>query len=108
MVTIRVEGPYGAERLDALVDTGFDGFLSLPQSVIFRLGLKRAGSILVQSANGSVSSGDSYVASVGWLAGPRQCISIVSSIEMTSIGTRLLDGSLVELDFRSARKVEIR
>ncbi len=37
--TITVVGPKGEKSLTAIIDTGFDGFLSLPSDVLHNLGL---------------------------------------------------------------------
>jgi clan AA aspartic protease len=108
MVSIWVEGPYGTERVETLIDTGFNGFLSLPRPIISRLGLKPYGPVLRLSADGTLSSGESFTASVRWVSGLKSVIALASPIETAMVGTRLLDGFFVELDFGHRQTVQIR
>ena len=40
VVRLRMHGPAGQDQeIEAVIDTGFDGWLSLPSSIIARLGL---------------------------------------------------------------------
>jgi predicted aspartyl protease len=40
VVRLKVRGPAGQEEeIQAIIDTGFDGWLSVPSSVVARLGL---------------------------------------------------------------------
>jgi predicted aspartyl protease len=42
VIRLRVQGPGGHEReLDAVIDTGFNGFLTLPPLLVNELGLVR-------------------------------------------------------------------
>ncbi|MDE2736209.1 MAG: hypothetical protein OXI72_17565 [Gemmatimonadota bacterium] len=42
VIRLKVQGPIGQEReVDAVVDTGFNGFLTLPPRLITPLGLTR-------------------------------------------------------------------
>jgi clan AA aspartic protease len=67
--TIRLEvvGPSGQqEQIEAIIDTGFTGFLTLPAALVAVLGLPwlcRQAGIL---ADGSVDFFDVYIATVAW------------------------------------------
>jgi len=40
IIRLMVRGPAGQEQeIEAIIDTGFDGWLSLPSSIVVRLGL---------------------------------------------------------------------
>ena len=66
VVRLRVHGPTGAADIDAVVDTGYDGFLALPPDVVARLGLPRQSSVRVVYADGSHSWCGIYTAEVEW------------------------------------------
>ena len=66
-IPLTVRGPAGQEReVEAVIDTGFDGTLSLPLADIIALGLpwRRRGRALL--ADGTDSVFDIYEATVVW------------------------------------------
>ena len=57
IVHLMVRGPAGQEQeIEAIIDTGFDGWLSLPSSLVVRLGLvwHRRGRALLADGSESV------------------------------------------------------
>ena len=73
IISLSVEGSEGQSReIDAVIDTGFDGFLTLPSSLIQELGLvwRRRGRAML--ADGSDSLFDIYEATVIWDGRPRR------------------------------------
>ena len=67
VISVTVGGPSGASnRIDAVVDTGFDGFLTLPAQVIQGLGLawRRRGRAML--ADGSDNLFDIFEGTVLW------------------------------------------
>ena len=92
--TIRliVRGPTGQEHaIEAVIDTGFDGTLSLPLADITALGLpwRRRGRALL--ADGTESVFDIYEATVVWDGRPRRVAVDAADIEPL-VGMRLLNG----------------
>jgi len=92
--TIRliVRGPTGqAQEIEAVIDTGFDGALSLPPADITALGLpwRRRGRALL--ADGTTSLFDIYEATVLWDGAPRRVVVDAADIDPL-VGMRLLDG----------------
>jgi clan AA aspartic protease len=68
VIHLTVRGPAGQEQeIEAIIDTGFDGWLSLPSSLVAGLGLvwHRRGRALL--ADGSESVFDIYEAKVDWV-----------------------------------------
>jgi clan AA aspartic protease len=73
LVRLTVGGPGGQEQeIEAVIDTGFDGSLSLPPTLIDTLGLpwRRRGRAVL--ADGSESVFDIYEATLIWDGAPRR------------------------------------
>ena len=73
VISLNVRGPRNQEReIEAVVDTGFNGFLTLPASLIKELDLvwRRRGRAVL--ADGSDSVFDIYEAIVRWNNRPRR------------------------------------
>ncbi len=67
IIPIVVRGPSGQEReMDAVIDTGFTGFLTLPFSLIVALGLTWRGQAQAELGDGSLHQFDVYEATVLW------------------------------------------
>lgn len=67
VVTLRVRGPHGREFMtDVVIDTGFNGFLTLPTAVIVDLGLPFAGAAIAQLGDGSLVRTDAFKALTLW------------------------------------------
>ena len=52
--------------IDAVVDTGFNGFLTLPPALVAELGLARLGQKSLMLANGARDVFDTYGVTVSW------------------------------------------
>lgn len=85
------------QQYEVIVDTGFTGWLVLPEAEIRRLGLVRAGSQYSVIASGSEAEFDYYQASVLWHGQLRE-IEVFQSIDQPLLGMELLEGSRVALD----------
>ena len=73
IISLNVGGPKNQGRsINAVVDTGFNGFLTLPASLIQELGLvwRRRGRAML--ADGRDSLFDIYEATVTWNSRPRR------------------------------------
>lgn len=92
--------------LETVLDTGFVGDLSLPSTVIRRLGLVRAGSLNFILANGAPARLRTYHARVFWH-------DLLLDVEVTQtgdvplIGIRMLRGSRVTMDILPGGEVII-
>ena len=107
LVTLTVHGPAGDEQqVEAVIDTGFDGMLTLPSNVIVALGLpwrSRGRAIL---ADGSESIYDIYEGSVLWEGMPRRVL--VDAVETTPLlGMGLLEGSELRIEAKEGGQVTI-
>lgn len=67
VIRLRVQGPGGHEReVDAVIDTGFNGFLTLPPLLVTALCLARLSRGRALLANGSEEVFDIYGVTVLW------------------------------------------
>jgi clan AA aspartic protease len=92
IIRLTVRGPEGQEReVEAVIDTGFDGTLTLPPALIAALGLAwhRRGRALL--ADGSESLFDIYEATVVWDGEPRRIAVDEADIDPL-VGMSLLYG----------------
>ena len=72
IIQLDILGPGGQiQTVDAVVDTGFNGFLTLPAQAIAALGLQRSGSVRVVLVDGSEDLFPTYKAAVRWEGSPR-------------------------------------
>ena len=86
VIGLRVRGPGGVESsVDAIIDTGFSGSLTLPSAVISTLGLVRVSKSHAILADGSDCPFDVFEMEVEWGTGWR-------SILVSAVGTEVLAG----------------
>ena len=98
VVAIDVEGGDGVSHsLEVALDTGFTGYLVLPQGIISRLGLRYRGRRSIILADGERSTINSYASAVTW-HGLRRDVIIFESRSESLLGTALLSNSRVTLD----------
>src|SRR5712692_4809445 len=99
-IRLMIRGPNGQiQRVSAVVDTGFDGLLSLPLAIIMRLGLswhRRGRAIL---ADGSECVFDVYAGTVVWDRRKR-AIPIDEADTTPLVGTALLAEYELKAEFR--------
>jgi clan AA aspartic protease len=84
-------------RVTAAVDTGFNGHLILPPTVVATLQLPWLGADPAELADGRVELFDVYRATVLWQGQPRT-IEIEESNSQPLLGMKLLDGQKLEID----------
>jgi clan AA aspartic protease len=108
IIHLVVRGPAGQEqKIEAILDTGFDGWLSLPSSLIVGLGLpwRQRGRALL--ADGRESVFDIYEASVIWDGEPRR-IHVDEAETAPLVGMSLLEGCELGIEVQPGGKVTIR
>lgn len=91
---------------EAIVDTGFNGSLTLPAETILRLGLSWRGRSSVTLANGAVEWCDVYRATVVWESSPRSVLAEAAESEPL-IGKRLLEGCRLTIQVVHGGEVRI-
>ena len=107
VVGLSLRGPSGRVRdVEAVVDTGFDRFLTLPPGVVTELDLAFVGVNLVQLADGSDATLDSYAVTVLWDGRPRRVITYVSDAAPL-VGMALLAGHSLCVDVERGGRVII-
>jgi clan AA aspartic protease len=108
IIRLLVRGPLGLpQRIEAVVDTGFDGWLSLPPSLIALLGLpwRRRGRAFL--ADGSESLFDIYEGTVVWNRRRRR-IPVDEADTSPLVGMALLNGYELNVQVRTSGKVTIK
>lgn len=92
VVDLTVHGPDGqAETLEFVVDTGFDGTLTLHPSVVAALGLPALSASRAILADGSETVFTTYIAHVSW-GNARQEVVVDASEGAHLLGMGLLEG----------------
>jgi clan AA aspartic protease len=92
--------------INAVVDTGFTGDVSLPTSTIRRLSLRPLGQRLFTLANGELSVMNAYSGRVLWHERPHDVV-VIQSEDAAMIGINLIWGSRVTLEARTDGNVSI-
>lgn len=106
-IRLRVKGALGHEReIEAIVDTGFTGALTLPSSLISspNLAWRSRGSAIL--ANGGIDHFDKYAATVVWDGRPRRILVESADIEPL-VGMRLLRGYDLHIQVTNGGSVKI-
>ena len=102
-----LRGPSGQARaVDAVVDTGFDRFLTLSPVMVTDLDLAFAGYSRVVLADGSDVALDSYAVTVLWDGRPRRVVAYVSDAAPL-VGMSLLAGYQLCVDVEDGGRVVI-
>jgi len=107
VIRLRVRGPAGQDQeIEAIIDTGFDGWLSLPSSIVAQLGLvwHRRGRALL--ADGSESVFDIYEATVDW-DGQARRVPVDQAETVPLVGMSLLEGHELVVEVRSGGSVKV-
>ena len=108
IIRLAVRGPTGLEQeIEAVVDTGFDGWLSLPPALIAQLELQWRRRGRAQLADGSECVFDIYEGMVVWDEGMRR-IAIDEASTAPLVGMALLDGYELNIQVRNGGSVTIK
>ena len=85
------------EKVEAVIDTGFNGYLTLPNNLINSLNLQQAGSRRVTLGDGNIVVLEMYFAKVLWHGQEREILGLQAD-GGTLIGMSLLYGSRLVLE----------
>jgi clan AA aspartic protease len=108
VIELTVRGPTGqVEKTRVVIDTGYDGYLTLPPSLIrwLQLAWKRSG--IAELADGSQCQFDIYEAMVTW-HGRRCSVAVDEADTDPLVGMSLLKGSELKVQVRKGGKVSIK
>ena len=106
-ITLTVGGAPGSEsRVDAVIDTGYSGQLTLPPRVVAGLGLQRIGVSRATLGDGSRVDFDVYNATVRWL-GNTVDVHVDEAEAVPLVGMDLLHGHHLQIDVKHGGRVLI-
>nr|WP_208492145.1 clan AA aspartic protease [aff. Roholtiella sp. LEGE 12411] len=97
MSVIILPPEHSGVEIECVIDTGFEGFLTLPPSVIAALGLPYLININANLANNSSVETNVYLATVVWNGVERNIAALMGRRPL--IGTALLENYHLSIDF---------
>ena len=107
VITLSMQGPEGqAQEVDAVVDTGFTGFLTLPPALITELALPFETTGHATLADGSEVSFDTYRVTVLWEGQPRYVLADAADTTPL-VGMLFLDMHDLSIQVRNGGRVLI-
>jgi clan AA aspartic protease len=104
-IRCRLTGNHAVE-MEAVVDTGFTGFLALPSDTVEAIRLPYARSMYVNLADGSTIEVAVHTATISWNEEVR-AVEVLSTGTRPLIGTLLLDGNELTVHFEDAGLVTL-
>ena len=106
-IAVDIMGDDGHSRsVEAVLDTGFNGPLSLPTDIVQMLGLQSVGQRTFELANGELFEFDVYLAAVAWHERPTDAL-VLRSEGSPLLGMTLLWGSRITFDALDGGEVTI-
>ncbi len=107
VVPLPLQGPEGqAREVQAVIDTGYSGFLTLPQALVAELELSFVGYGLAHLANDAEVEFEVYDVTVLWDGQPRD-IEADATGSTPLVGMLLLDGYDLNVRVRNGGRVLI-
>jgi len=108
VIALAVQSPPGQSRdIEAVVDTGFNGFLTLPTTLVSELELPFVSIGQATLADGSEIAYDVYGATVLW-AGQAVYVEADAADTTPLVGMLLLDGHDLSVQVREGGRVVIQ
>jgi clan AA aspartic protease len=89
--------PGASHKIEAVIDTGFDGELLLPRTLIAALALTRQGTIHAKLADGTRVVLDYYEPFIVWHGRPRT-VKVLDLGSVALVGMELLQGNRLTID----------
>lgn len=88
-------------NVSALIDTGFDGYLSLPKSLAEKLELKFVDTINMELADGAIKRFDLYEVKIIFDNEEKSIHTFLTDSDDVLVGAALLADKKLELDFKN-------
>ena len=108
VIRLRVQGsPEHAHEVDAIIDTGFNGFLTLPPALVTALELTRLSRGRALLANGSEALFDIYGVTVLW-DGQQRYVEADAVDTTPLVGMSLLEGYDLHIQVAAGGQVAIQ
>ena len=108
VLALTVQGTAGhAQEVEAVIDTGFSGFLTLPSALVEGLGLAFSGVGWAVLADGTEARFDVYDAALLWDGRQRRVYVYVAETAPLA-GMRLLEGHDLHVEVESGGRVVIK
>ena len=105
-LSVHVAGPAGNLDVDAVIDTGFNGEITLPRGKIDTLGLPEATVTEVTLADGRVQDVPLYEAKA-LLSDATREVFVAEAPTMPLVGTGLLQGFSLHIEFQADGTVQV-
>ena len=96
---LTVKGNRKSARLEPVIDTGFDGELSLPLAVAIPLGLELCGRVPVELADGSWKNELVFLGSVIWRERERPIKIFLTDSKDALLGSGLMQGQELTISY---------
>ena len=107
IVTLAIQGPSGqAREIEAVIDSGFTGFLTVTPALVTELGLDFRNNGRATLADGSEVTFASYGVSVLW-DGRRRYVDAEAADTTPLVGMRLLNHHSLHMDVEDGGRVVI-
>ena len=108
VVTLEVQEPRGQVKdVEAVVDTGFNGYLTLPPELVADLGLPLVGTGSGVLADGSMVRFDIHYCTLLW-NGQQRLVRVNVADTTPLVGMRLLDNHSLYVEIRDGGSVVIQ
>ena len=85
--------------IECVLDTGFDGSLMLPRAFVAQTEISIFAELTFEMVGGATMWAEVGLVTIDWLGGLRQVEVIVSEGDDALIGTELLIGSTLNIDY---------
>ena len=97
IIELEFTGINHTQKVEAIIDTGFTGELTLPGNLIDRLGLPRIGELPITLGDGNETDVGLYLGIVSW-HGEERIVQVLRTDGKPLVGMSLLYGSRLTLD----------
>ena len=103
LLRVPVSASRGGERTDlvAWIDTAFNGGLAIPRKQVAELGLSKQSSAEAILADGRSIEVETFACFLDWFGKTYETQIAASDGEYPLLGTMLLDGHRLEIDYRA-------